>query len=201
MATKLGIVNMAISHLGIGKEVADFDAEKSQEAACARRFYDTALDTILSDADWSFATKIQALALIETEPNTEWAFSYRYPSDCVSFRRVLSGIRNDTQDTVARYKLAQDSAGRIIYADEEDAQAEYGIRADNPAFYPSDFALAFSYLMAGLMAPRLTAGDPFKLGARAWQMYGTLVSMAKARSANEQRPDESPDAESIRARN
>lgn len=200
MATKLGIVNMAISHLGIGKEVADFDSEKSEEAACARRFYDIALDTILSDADWSFATKIEALALIEAEPNTEWGYSYRYPSECVHFRRVLSGIRNDTQDSVARYKLAQDSAGRIIFTDEEDAQGEYGIRADNPVFYSADFALAFSYLMAGLMAPRLTAGDPYKLGQKAWQMYGALVDVAKARAYNEQRPDEIPDAEFIRAR-
>lgn len=200
MSSKVEIVNMALSHLAIGKEISNLESESSEEARTARRFYDIARDTTLRDFPWPFATKIAALSLIETEPNTEWAFSYRYPTGCVYLRRILSGLRNDSRDTRAPYRLAQDESGQIIYTDGEDAQAEYTVKADNPQFYPADFMLAFSYLLAALMAPRLTGGDQFKLGAQAWRLYQAMTGKAVSRAFNEEQAEEEVESESIRAR-
>ena len=94
MATKTEIFNMALGHLAIGKMVANFTAEQSQEARIGRIYYDIALGQVLKDVPWPFATKIAALGLLEEEPNTEWGYSYRYPSDCAHFRRILSGSRS-----------------------------------------------------------------------------------------------------------
>ena len=200
MASKTEIANLALSHLAVDKEIANLETESSKEASSARRFYDTARDMILRDFSWPFATKIAALSLIEEEPNTEWAFSYRYPTDCLYLRRILSGVRNDSRDTRAPYREAQDDAGIIIFTDEDDAQAEYTVKTDNPQIYPPDFTLAFSYLLASLMAPRVTAGDPYKLGQRALAMYQAMKAKAENTARNEEQAEEEPDSEFIRAR-
>ena len=77
-SSKTEIANLAISHLGIGKTIANLELEKSQEAIACRRFYDTVRDSSLRDFPWPFAGKIQALALV----SNEWLYAYQYPSDC-----------------------------------------------------------------------------------------------------------------------
>lgn len=200
MASKTEIFNMALSHLAVGKEVSNLETEQSEEARVGRRFYDTALRATLSDFNWPFATRIVALALIEEEPNSEWAFSYRYPSDCLNIRRVLSGIRNDNRQTRAPYKMAGDDTGTIIFMDEEDAQIEYTKYIDNPLIYPADFTLALSYYLAAMAAPRLTGGDQFKLGDKALRMYAGELRRAEARAGNEEQAEEEPESEFVRAR-
>ena len=195
--TKTEILNLALGHLAIGKEVGTFDSEKSEEAKTGRRYYDIALKTTLSAAPWPFATKIEALALIEEEPNTEWGFSYQYPANCIKMRRILSGVRNDSRQTRVPYKIAQGTQGRVMFSDEEDAQAEYTLSNSDAALYSQDFIEALSYKLAALMAPTLTAGDQFKLGREAQGVYLYLVGKASAHAFNEQQDEEPPQAEWI----
>lgn len=200
MASKVGICNMALSHLGISKEIANFDTEKSEEAGACRRYYEEALNRTLRDFHWPFATKIAALALVGTDPNDEWSYSYRYPIDCLDVRRILSGVRNDTRQSRVSYMIAQDSAGLLIFTDTTNAEAEYTIKAENPLFYPPDFVLAFSFYLAHLIAPRVTGGDQFKLGDRAIKMYIGELMGAKKKALNEEQRDEEVQSEFIRVR-
>lgn len=200
MASKVGICNLALSHLGVGKEIANFETERSEEASACRRFYDQSLEQMLRDFIWPFATKIAALGLVEEDPNEEWLFSYRYPSDCLKFRRILNGKRNSTRQSLQPYRIAQDDTARIILCDLEDAQAEYTINEDDPAMYPPDFAMALSMRLAAYIAPRVTGGDPFKMGDRALKLYEFEVTMAQANSANEEQDEEQPLSEFTRAR-
>lgn len=191
---------MALSHLGIGKEVANMETEKSEEASAGRRFYDIALREILRDFPWPFATKIITLSLVATGPNIDWGYSYRYPVDCMYARRILSGIRMDNSGSQISYKIAQDSSGNLIFCDIVDAQLEYTVYTDNPALYPPDFTLTLSYYLAHLMAPRLTSGDQFGLGKKSYQLYLAQGSKAISRGSNEEMVDRQPEAESIRLR-
>lgn len=200
MASKTEILNMALSHIGIGKEVANIVTENSEEARAGRRFYDIASRKVSTVIPWPFLTKIQALALVETEPNTEWAFSYRYPSDCLYIERILSGVRNDSRETRVPYKIAQDSSGKLIFSDEDDAVVEYRISPTDPQTFPEDYTLAFSFYLAVLIAPRLTKGDPNKLGARAAQLYTLTIGEAQDRALNEQQDEEEPEADYIAGR-
>jgi len=200
MASIAGICNMALSHIGVGKEIANLTTEQSQEAAACRRFYDIAKDVVLRDFPWPFATKVDTLALIEEDPNVEWAFSYRYPTDCHLIRKVLSGTRNDTQDSVVPYKIAQDSSGLVLFCDVEDAEIEYTVHTEDPQFYTPDFTMALSFLLAHYIAPRLTGGDPFKLGIRAVQMYDFEIRKARSNAINEERMERVPESEFIRGR-
>lgn len=191
---------MALSHLGVGYEIQNIETEQSQEANACRRYYDIALQTVLMDYPWPFASVTLALALLEEEPNDEWGYSYRYPSDCLSAVRILSGTRNDTHDSKVPFKVSKDSAGRIIYCDIENAELEYIAFVEDPQFYSPDFELALSYKIAFLIAPRITAGDPFGLRAEAARQYDIAVSNAKRNASNEEQPDMLPDSSLIKGR-
>lgn len=200
MASTTEICNLALSHIGVGKEISNIDTDKGQEASTCRRFFETCRDATLGDFAWPFANTRAALGLIAEQPNDEWAFSYAYPSDCVRPLRIISGIRNDTRQSRVPYKQVYSSATRLIYTDEEDAFLEYTARVDDPVLYPADFTLALSFRLAVYIAPRLTGGDPFKMGERAMRMYLDQISMAKASALNENQVEEDPQSEFIRAR-
>ena len=199
-SSQIDIVNIALSHLSIGKTVAILQTEKSEEAITARLFYDLALEATLRDFPWPFATRISALALIEEEPNDEWNFSYRYPTDCLEIRRILSGMRNDNRQSRTPYRILSDSQGSLVYTDYENAEIEYTVRDISPQFYPPDFVMAFSLYLAHLMAPRVTGGDPYKLGARALGLYDLEINRAVKNAFNEQQMEEPPESEFIRDR-
>lgn len=194
------ICNMALSHLGISKEIATV-TERSAEANACRRYYEPSLEEMLRDFVWPFATQFPTLALVATAPTTEWDFSYRYPTECLKFRRILSGTRNDTRATRVPYRIISDSSGRLILTDEATAVAEIGIKVEDPTLYPPDMKMAFSLLIAHYAAPRLTNGDPNKLGKRAMELYLYEVSKAECSSANEEQAEEEPDSSLIDARN
>ena len=199
-SSKVGIVNIALSHLSIGKTIAVLQTEKSEEAITARLFYDLALEATLRDFPWPFASRIIALALVAEEPNDEWNFSYRYPTDCLEIRRILSGMKNDTRQSRTPYRILSDEQGSLVYTDYENAEIEYTVRDISPQFYPPDFVMAFSLYLAHLMAPRLTGGDQFKLGARALSLYDLEISRAVKNAFNEQQIEEPPESEFIRDR-
>ncbi len=202
MASRTEVVNMALGHLATGKEISDYESDASEEAQAARRFWDIALENVCRSAPWPFLTVIEALALIESEPNTEWAYSYQYPVMCRRFGRILSGIRLDTRQTRVPYRIAWQAGSRILFCDEEDAVAEYTRKLDYSELAQAspDFIFALSLYLAALIAPLVTRGDEFKLGERAGGMYTNAIAEAKDNAMNEQQDEELPEAESIRAR-
>lgn len=199
-SSKVGIVNIALSHLSIGKTVAVLETEKSEEAVTARLFYDVAREATLREFPWPSSSRVIAIALVEEAPNSEWAYSYRYPTDCLKIRRILSGIRNDTRQSRIPYRILSDEQGSLVYTDKENAEIEYTVNAVSPQFYSADFVMAFSLYLAHLMAPRLTGGDQFKLGARALGLYDLEISRAVKNAFNEQQIEEPPESEFIRDR-
>lgn len=200
MASKTSICNMALSHLGIAKPIANIDSEQSQEAAACRTFYDVSRDRVSRDVAWPFLTKIEALALVEENPNEEWAYAYRYPSDCLDVRKIQSGVRNETNSQRIPYKIASDDQGLLLFTDREDAILEYTVRLDNVNLYPADFMMALSYRLATYIAARLTNGDPFKLMESVMGLYRIEIQNAAANAQNEEQPDVYPDSEYVQAR-
>lgn len=200
MALNTEVCNLAISHLGVAKTIIDVETEQSIEVKICRRFYAKALSSCLRDYPWPFATKFGTLALVETAPNEDWGFSYRYPSDCLHVRRILGQSRNATRDVRVSYKIAQDNQGKLVYTDQEDAQIEYTLNIDDYTVMTDDFIMAFSFLLAHYISPALTNGDPFKLGDRAKTNYFEEISNAKSTAVNEEQVDDLPESEYVRGR-
>lgn len=199
MASSVEIANMALSHLGTGKEIASF-TENSAEANACRRFYDTALDKTLRGSNWPFATRFQTLNLITVDPNEEWLFSYRYPTDCLQAIRIISGIKNEAKQDRIDYRIVNQTTGQEIYTDRENAILEYTVAVTDVNLFPSDFKMALSFLLAHYIAPRVTKGDPFGMGKRAMESYFIEISDAKANAYNEEQPADLPQSEFVRTR-
>lgn len=200
MASKTEICNLALSSIGVGKEIANVDTEQSQEALACRRFYEIARDSVLRAFAWPFATVFADLGLVEEDPTDEWGFSYRYPPDCLMMKRIISGVRTDTRQSRVPYKIGKDDDGLLIYTDMEDPTVEYTSRADDVLRYPPDFILALSYLLGSMIVPRLSKGDPFKQGPQCLQLYSYQISRAMAAAGNEQQADLPTESEFIRER-
>jgi hypothetical protein len=202
-ASSTVIANLALSHLGVSKEITNLDSEASAEAAACRRFYEPSRLQTLRDFNWPFATKYAVAGLVATNPteiDQEWGYSYRYPSDCVKLRRIVSGIRPETRQVRVPYQIARDTTGLLIYTNQPNAEVEYTFNEQDVSRFPEDFAMAQSLRMALYMAPRLTAGDPFKLRAGAAQLYAFEVDRARASAGNEEQANEEPPSELERSR-
>lgn len=200
MATETEICNLALSHLGVGKEIANLETENSAEASACRRFYQPTVERVLTDFPWPFATRFATLALVEEDPTEEWDFSYRYPADCLKLRRILSGSRQDAPNGRVAYRLGSDASGRLVYTDQDDATVEYTFNPTDTTLFDVMFVEALAYALAVNIAPRITAGDPFKLGERAAALYQLSLAQAQASALREQQDDIPLEAESIRGR-
>lgn len=200
--TKTKISNLALSHLGSTKTIANFETEQSAEARVCREYFDTCVEEVLQGFPWPFASKIAALALTSgtQPPSTEWRYAYKYPVDCLDIRRILSGVRNDSKDSEVKYRIFGDNTGREIHTDKEDAEVEYTVRITDPARFSADFVMAVSFLLAAYIAARITGGDPFKKGPQCYNMFLAKMPKVQARQANEQKYDRDPVSEFERAR-
>lgn len=198
--SKTAICNLALSHLGVSKEIGNITTEKSASASACRRFFDDAQDEVFRDFVWPFANKYNTLGLVAENPNNDWAFSYRYPSDCRRLIKILSGVRKDSRQTLVKYEIGIDDSGKLIFTDQGEAVVKYISFVSNISFYPTDFIMALSLLLASYIAPRVTAGDPTKLGERALRNYIRSRAKAEANALNERAEDEPVEAEVIRAR-
>lgn len=200
MSSKTEISNLAISHLATGKTISDFTTENSEEARACRTYYEIAKRMVLADHDWTFATRFETLGLVASQPTSEWDYSYRYPSQCVKVRRILSGERSDTLDTQIPYKIISDSTGKLIYTDQEDAQVEITRDLDDPELFSPHFTMALSFRLAMYIAPRITAGDPQNLRERMQGYYLLELSSAVADNMNSEKLDKRPKSEFIKVR-
>jgi hypothetical protein len=275
------IANMALAHIGAAGSISDLDTDTNEESVVINRFLTKAREQMLRSHDWSFATKTATLSDQTEEPNEEWSYGYRYPSDCIKARRIFTGedrvptpgaaipfkIANNTTTTSISAATAANpvvltvastehlfngdqiiisgvagmtnlngntytvaskatttitlsgtdgsaysaytSGGTVtltsysalaIYTDEDDAVLEYTFSATDTTYYPADFELALSYLLAFYIAPKLSRGDLFGMQQRMMQLYQEAWQIALVNDSRERRKDPPADAEWIRDR-
>jgi hypothetical protein len=227
---KTDIANMALSLIGEGSEIANIDTDASAEASAVRRFQDIAIRATLRDFAWPFAKKTVALAVVAQYPTLEWQWAYRYPSDCINFKRILSGVRVQTAQNVVPFTTGADDAGKLIYTDWPNSNpglspvlspvqpqlinpvqaqamqlvpcmAEYTRDATPDATYDDDFSIALAHRIAWYILPRISIGNAPQLRDSMLRGYMAEVQKAAANAANEAQADQRPDADWIRIRN
>ena len=200
----LHIWNLALSFLAIGKEVAS-TTERSPEAECLKRLYDTSILTTLSDGDWPFARRFKSLALLEENPTSEWVYSFRLPVNCLNVKRIITGVKSDTLSGRVPFIQGSDDVGGLLYCDilnsDGECEIEYTASITDTKYFSPTFVLASAFKLAALAAPRLTGGDANKLGANAEAKYLRHIDMSKAQAYNAEQAGIPADPESIRERN
>ena len=196
--TDTDIVNLALTHLGT-RTISSLTNDRSPEAIVMRLLYEVERDNMLREFPWAFSRRFADLGLVEEDPTDEWAYSYRYPSDALMIRRFLSE-RNETRQTRIPHVILGDDTGGLLYTDEEDAAIEYTSRITDTQKFTTDFCRALGFRLAYLSAPKLTAGDPYGLGNRAYNLYREALTVAQSSNINEQQEEEPPNSELQRAR-
>lgn len=199
MPSSTEICNLALAHVGSSKLITSL-TEKSDEARACNQFFDQTRQEVLREFPWHFTTRFQELALIEEQPTNEWGFSYGYPSDALTIRRILSGIRRDTIESRARFRVVRGESSQVIFTDTVDACAEYTVNETDAGRFPVDFVNALSWKIALYIAPRLTEGDPFKVMREIQRGYVAAIGIAVSSFANERGEDRKPESESITIR-
>ena len=184
MSSKTEICNLAISNLGSGKEIANVETEKSQEARACNRYFDIALETLLEEYEWTFATRTQALNLIETDPNENWEYSYRWPVDCLKIIKIVNDNRVDNYENLIPFDVVSDDSGKLIHTDKVSANIKYIRKLENYSVLSANFRLALSYLLASYIAPRINENSPLKSKQEMFAQYLLELSRAKTKDMN-----------------
>lgn len=156
MHSKAKIFNLALGALLLQRRVTDADTDPSNEAKVLLTHYDVALNATLEDLDLDSTSTEEILELIEADPNDNWLYAYKYPTNCAFLRRLQSPVLTDNRTTHIPRRVAIHNGVKVIFTDKEEAVAEY-VSYDVPLNSLSATAgLAIAYRLAMLSAPLIT---------------------------------------------
>lgn len=219
------IANLALSHCGASKPIQSLDTDHSLAAQMCRTWFDTARRSTLTKIPWSFAAKQISPALVANQPTPEWLYAYQYPQDALTIIRFMSWrLNNDTRQSRIPYRVMQPVAvglstlatpptayaqttGLWIYTNWPGVNSnllptimEYIFDNQNIAQWPDNFNNAFSLMLASLIAPTLTSGNPQTTMAIIDSKIKAAFSEAEDNNLNEEQRPEEPQSEFIRGR-
>lgn len=191
------IANLGLSRIGVRQLIESLTDDESTEAQAANLLYEPMRDAVLSDAHWPFARRTVTLALVEEDPNSDWSFSYRRPTDCIRAIRINNSGRLD-QSGLYPFEIGADDAGGLIFTDVEDPVLQYVSRIEDPSQFSVDFVMALSWRMAKELALTLAVAKDYAQNAT--REYERAIQLAKAMSFNEEKRDPREESEFITSR-
>lgn len=154
--TKTEIYNLALSALLLSEEVINIDSSKSNNISILNRFWNVAFQSTLQDLDLDSLSEPIPLELIEELDDTySYDFVYKYPSNCLFFRRIQSGFLTDNRSTHISKRVGLYEGQKAIFTNESTPTAEC-IPKDVPIeAFNAMAVLAVGYKLAILSAPLL----------------------------------------------
>jgi hypothetical protein len=178
MASKIGIINSALSQLGEAAITALTD--NSRSARLADRTYDDLRQDVLRDHPWNFAMKRLSIASSATAPVWEFARQFPLPSDCLRLVEVYN-------PSLYEYRVEYSAAGTVVVSDiESPLKIKYTIDIEDANRMDGKFRQAFAVYCAANWAEALT-GTSAKV-AQLMQVYSLLTKGAKAVDGQEDSP-------------
>lgn len=203
MANKTQIANLAAGHIGISIPIDDIDSvtETSAEADAFNLHYELLLQEVLEKWQPDWAQKYATLTLVESNPVTEWGYSYRYPTDCLVPLRVSSGQRPAYGEfEEIPFQESSDDTGKLIWTDQDSARLHYIKDFDLETAFPASFANALSFMIASRMYPIVTESVGSSKENALMQKGELMMARAMATHYNSRGQETRPDAETIRTR-
>jgi hypothetical protein len=205
------LANYALAQIGEGFRITDFDDDQSAEGQACRDTYQGLLEEKLRERRWNRFVMKAPLALVATNPNPVWGFSYRYPSNCLDFHRILNGDRSGLDVHWVVFELSSDSQGLLIFTDWGFTSTVPGVppgtvygewTVQNPPLnlWASDFKTAFAFEWASIMAPFILKNSSPSTVARLKMEAARKWIRAKSTDYREQILDKRPVSRIQRAR-
>lgn len=159
MYSKTQIFNLALSALFLQKTIADSETDTSKEAVQLRLNWNAAFNMALEKLDLDSTAIIDDLELIDEEPNLNWKYAYRYPTNCAFFRRIVTAVQTDDEDQILDRQIGYHGTDKVIYTDEASAQGEWIKNDINPAHLSVEAAMVVAYELARMCMPFLVGKD------------------------------------------
>ena len=185
MFTKAKIFDLAANALLLTRRFIDPDTDKSNEAKVFLTNYDIALRSTLEDLDLDSTSDVKTLELVEEDPNDQWLFAYKYPSNCAIFRRIQSTELMDNRYSHIPRRIGMYEGQKVIFTNEADAIAEY-VAYDVPlSSLSANAGLAVAYKLATLSAPLITGKGAQKLIEAIQAKYIVAKAEAQEKDKNE----------------
>jgi len=182
MASKIQIVNMSLSHLGMNKITSL--SQDDPNAIAADTFWEDALNDVYSEHRWPFANVQERLAEL-TDEIIGWSYVYAYPNKASMVFYVYDEGTADQKKEANEFEVVYipSSNKRVICTNIADAYAEYTYKVTDTTLWNAKFTMAFSYKLAAMMAHTLT-GDADK-GISLLNIYNAVITDAKRLSHQE----------------
>lgn len=154
--SRVKIYNLALSILLLSREVADYLTDDTEEVRVLNTHWDVALESTLQDLDLDTTSTPITLELIEELPTDHlWTYSYKYPTNCAFFRRIISVAVTDTERTHIAKRVTIRNGVKVIFTNEVTAVAEC-IPKDVPVeTLNSMVVMCIAHRLAELSAPLL----------------------------------------------
>lgn len=207
VAASTAVINIALAHLGVSKQIVNVLTDATQEATAARLHFTEDVAATLRDYPWPFATRYARLVWVAgtsaVPVNGDWQYSYVAPPACLFARRIVnpSGSRRGWDTTPIAFRVGgDDTLGTLIYTNIAPTEVnglapelEYTTRP-LCAVLAGDaiFRAALAWRHAHSLAPTLSRDD--KKVEFCWQMYRGLLMTAETKAAAEDQKDPSGDA-------
>ena len=206
MSSEVEICNLALSRIR-SQSINSLEGQSVQAQQCKLN-YPILRDMMLNDHAWGFAHKIRPLVLTENVI-FNWAYAYKYPSDCMNINRVVLGyeeINQATQISSPRVSYHTDAdvidpqylrsqvpyeifnfTTKMIGTNQPDVRIDYRSKVTDPTLFPTPFVMALSYLLAAEIAVTIVGAESGRaLRADSFKMYQNYLNSAIANDLNEQ---------------
>jgi hypothetical protein len=171
MYTKAKIFNLALGALLLKKRISDTETDVSPENQTLNVHWETALYSTLEDLDLDGTSAQKTAELRETDPNDLWLFAYKYPDDCVFFRRIQTQQLKDVRSTQVPKRIGIHNGEKVIFTNQEDIIIEY-IPKDVPlTTLSANVGLAIAYKLALLASPLIAGKGADKLTKQLSERY------------------------------
>lgn len=192
MVSDVQICNMALARLGDSAQVQSINPpDQSAQATYCAMFYDMTRQSVLTDHQWSDATKIADLAQT-TNGDTRWLYSYAIPSDALQINIVYptgytSHLLMTTEGvTLPPYVMKIGYSGRReIFTDQLNISVQYTYDLEDTTLFHPLFVDAFAWRLASNLAGPILKGD---VGAAAskvlMQAYNAILGRAMEADSN-----------------
>ena len=155
---KLGVVNLALRHLGMNK-VNDLNG-LDPSTIVMLDFWDTCVESVFGGHQWSFASVQAALVKSSSDVPLGWLFAYDHPTtNAASVWTVYNEGTYDEKDSQDFDQFLVPSTGnKILVSNLDEAYCEYTYYIEDPTKWDKNFVHAVSYFLAA-SACNLLTGD------------------------------------------
>jgi hypothetical protein len=177
--TKVGIANLALSHLGSLQSIEELDPPSTNTEKIIDSWYDISRRFTLKVIQPNFAIVRDVLAAATATPAFGYGYKYAYPADCLQFFGIGEIEEKENNFSVE---------GEFILTDEysdSGLTVRYLKDVTDPSKYSPEFIMSLAWKLAEVICMPIT-GDMQKLAYIRKEMPMSLLSSTSLSSQENQ---------------